>query len=216
MSPDQRETLLVLALAFVQTRDRLDVLDDARVDRLMACQARARKLLSGREAFVLFDQDRFSPGRTVAENILNAKRRFDRKSTWKLLAERMEAAIRAAGLRDDLIRLGLGAPAGSGGSNLSANARRRTALVRAMLKRPRLLILDGIAASADPADLALRAAIRNELPEAAIIFATTDGSPSDADLAIKIDDDGNVRAEAVDPPGDTDNRADETRGRQAP
>jgi ABC-type transport system involved in cytochrome bd biosynthesis fused ATPase/permease subunit len=133
-----------------------------------------------------------------------------------LLAERMEAAIRAAGLRDDLIRLGLGAPAGSGGSNLSANARRRTALVRAMLKRPRLLILDGIAASADPADLALRAAIRNELPEAAIVFATTDGATGDADLAIKIDDDGNVRAEAVDPPGDTDSRDDETRGRQAP
>jgi len=216
MSPDQRETLLVLAMAFVQTRDRIDVLDDARIARLMACQARARKLLSAREGFVLFDQDRFSPGRTVAENILNAKRRFDRKSAWKLLAERMEAAIRVAGLRDDLIRLGLGAPAGSGGSNLSANARRRTALVRAMLKRPRLLILDGIAASAEPADLALRAAIRDELPEAAIVFATTDGTTGDADLTIRIDDAGNVRAEATGPPRDTDSRADETRGRQAP
>ena len=182
----------------------------------MVCQARARKLLSGREGFVLFDQDRFSPGRTVAENILNAKRRFDRKSAWKLLGERMEAAIRAAGLRDDLIRLGLGAPAGSGGSNLSANARRRTALVRALLKRPRLLILDGIAASAEPADIALRAMIRNELPEAAIVFASTDGANGDADLAVKIDDSGNVHAKAADPSHGQDNRADETRGRQAP
>ncbi|NIP76591.1 MAG: hypothetical protein GTN90_11650, partial [Xanthomonadales bacterium] len=34
---DQRETLLTLAFGFVQTRDRLDVLDQDRIDRLMAC-----------------------------------------------------------------------------------------------------------------------------------------------------------------------------------
>jgi putative ABC transport system ATP-binding protein len=216
MNPDQRETLLVLALAFVQTRDRLDVLDDARIARLMACQARAREALSGRDGFVFFDQDRFSPGRTVAENILNAKRRFDRKSAWKLLAERMEAAIRAGGLRDDLIRLGLRAPAGSGGSNLSATARRRMALVRALLKRPGLLILDGIAGSADPADIALRAIVRTELPDATIIFAATDGVAEDADLTVEIDANGSVRYDSVAPSRDHGGRADETRGRQAP
>ncbi|MFQ5566163.1 MAG: ABC transporter transmembrane domain-containing protein [Paracoccaceae bacterium] len=212
-SPDQHETLLALALAFVQVRDRLDVLDDARIARLMACQAKAREVLSGRDDFVFFDQDRFSPGRTVAENILNAKRRFDRKSAWKLLAERMEAAIRSGGLRDELIGLGLAAPAGSGGSNLSATARRRIALVRALLKRPGLLILDGIAAGAAPADIALRAVIRAELPDATIIFAADDGSAEDTDLAVEIDEDGSVRTEAAAPP--RGGRANETGGRQA-
>ena len=216
MKPDQRETLLTLALAFVQTRDRLDVLDDARIARLMACQARARKALSGRDGFVFFDQDRFNPGRTVAENILNAKRRFDRKSAWKLLAERMEAAIRAGGLRDDLIRLGLGAPAGSGGSNLSATARRRTALVRALLKRPGLLILDGLAASAAPADIALRAVIRAELPDATIIFAAADEVAGDVELTVEIDEGGSARTESAAPSRDNGGRADETRGRQTP
>ena len=217
MTPDQRETLLVLALAFVQTRDRLDVIDDARIERLMQCQARAREVLSGREGFVFFDQARFSPGRTVAENILNAKRRFDRKSAWKLLAERMETAIRTAGLRDDLIRLGLGAPVGSGGSNLSAAARRRTALVRALLKRPGLLIIDGIAGSADPADKELRATIRAELPDSTIVFAATDaGVVEEADLAIKIDAGGSAHSEAVDTSHDQSSRADQRRGRQTP
>jgi putative ABC transport system ATP-binding protein len=199
MGPEERETVQVLALTFTQTRDRLDVIDDARIARLMACQARARKFLSGRDDFVFFDQDRFSPGRTVAENIINAKRRFDRKSAWKLLGERMEAAIRSAGLRDDLIRLGLAAPAGNAGSNLSATARRRTALVRALLKRPKLLILDGIAGGNDPGDIALRAMIRTELPDAAIIFATTDGVAGDTDLMVKIDEGGSVRSELAGP-----------------
>ena len=193
MEQDQRDTLVVLALSFIQTRDRLDVLDDARIRRLMECQARARKMLSGRDDFVSFDQERFSPGRSVAENIINAKRRFDRKSAWKMLAERIEEAIRSAGLRDDLIRLGLGAPAGSGGSNLSATARRRAALVRALLKRPPVLILDGIASGSDPADAALRETIRRELPESTIIFAAVDGAAEDADTVIRIDASGNAR-----------------------
>jgi len=166
----------------------------------MECQAQARKLLSGREGFVFFDEDRFSAGRTIAENILNAKRRFDRKSAWKVLAEHMEEAIRAAGLRDDLIRLGLGAPAGNGGSNLSATARRRTALIRALLKRPRLLILDGIAGGSDPTDVALRQLIRAELPEAALVFASTDDVTEDTDTRVVIGNDGSARVEAVERP----------------
>ncbi|HSF93601.1 MAG TPA: ABC transporter transmembrane domain-containing protein [Thermohalobaculum sp.] len=191
---EQRETLLSFALAFIPTRDRLDVLDDDRIARLLSCQAKARKILVGREDFVTFDQDRFSPARTIAENILNAKRRFDRKSAWRTLDEKMEAAIRTAGLRDDLIRLGLGAFVGTGGSNLSATARRRVALARAMLKQPRVILLDGVAGSALPADVALREAIRKDLPEAALVYAAAaPDAASDADAIVMIDANGTVR-----------------------
>lgn len=196
LAPEHRETLLALALSYIQTRDRLDVLSDNAIARLMQCQAKARKMLSDRADFVLFDQDRFSPARTMAENIINAKRRFDRKSAWKLLDERMEAAILSAGLRDDLIRLGLSAQLGSGGGNLSATARRRVALARALLKRPRLMILDGVAGSANPADTALRAAIRSELPDAMIVFAAASAEAGEgADLLVRVDSGGAVQCE---------------------
>jgi putative ABC transport system ATP-binding protein len=215
MKPEQRETLLVLALAFVQTRDRLDVLDEGRIDRLMAAQLRARAHLQGRAGFVFFDEDRFNPGRSVAENILNAKLRHDRKAAWKQLAERMEAAIRAAGLRDELIRLGLGTQAGSGGANLSATARRRVALVRALLKRPQLVILDGVASGGGAGDRALRAVVRDELPQAAFVFAADDPAIDDADLRVEIDAGGSVRYELLAAAPDR-GRADGTTGREAP
>lgn len=200
LRPDQRETLLGLALSYVQARDRLDVLSDNAIARLMQCQAKARKLLAGRPEFVSFDEDRFSPARTVAENIINAKRRFDRKSAWKLLDERMEAAILAAGLRDDLIRLGLTAQVGTGGSNLSATARRRVALGRALLKRPQLLILDGIAGSSAQSDVTLRAAVREYLPESMIVFAAANAEAgAQADLMVTIDAGGTARSERVRP-----------------
>ncbi|HUF87713.1 MAG TPA: ABC transporter ATP-binding protein/permease [Thermohalobaculum sp.] len=211
IKPEQRETLLVLAMAFVQTRDRLDVLDEGRMARLTAVQGRVRKHLEGREGFVFFDEERFNPGRSVAENILNAKRRHDRKAAWKLLAERMEAAIRAAGLRDDLVRLGLGTPAGSGGGNLSATARRRVALVRALLKRPQLVILDGVASGGGEGDRALRAVVRDELPDAAFVFAADDPAVDDADLKVEIESNGSVHCETLGAP--PDRAADGTTGR---
>ncbi len=212
IKPEQRETLLALALAFVETRDRLDVLDEKRIERLMAAQARAREHLAGRDDVVFFDEERFNPGRSVAENVLNAKRRHDRKAAWKMLAERMEAAIRAAGLRDELIRLGLDAPAGSGGSNLSATARRRVALVRALLKRPQLMILDGVASGAGEPDRGLRAVVREEQPEAAFVFAADDTSIDDADTRVEIEPNGTVQQEPVAPPPEQ-RRADGTTGR---
>ncbi len=216
VTDEQRETLLALALGYVQTRDRLDVVDETRISSLMDCQKRARSHLQGKPGFVCFDEPRFNPGRSIAENILNAMRRFDRKSAWKLLGERMEAAIRSAGLRDDLIRLGLGAPAGSGGSNLSATARRRLALARAMLKRPSLVVLDGVAGGRSPADVALRESIRSELPEATLVVAVEHADDADADCAIEIDDDGVAHLrQPCRPAGDAGRAAGERKRRQA-
>ncbi len=214
---EQRESLLVLALAFVETRDRLDVLDEGRKARLMEAQAKARRHLAGpegrpRDDFVFFDEDRFNPGRPVAENILNAKRRHDRKAAWRTLTNRMEGAIRAAGLRQELVRLGLDAPAGSGGSNLSATARRRVALVRALLKRPSVLVLDGVAAGNGESDRGLRALVREELPGAIFVFAADDASIDDADLRVEIDSGGTVKYDSMRGP-DEDGRADGTTGR---
>ena len=203
LSGEQRKLLLTLAFAFVPTRDRLDVLDDDRIARLLACRARARELLRGREDFVGFDEDRFSPARRIADNILHGQRRYDRRSQWKKLEDMMERAIEAAGLRDDLIRLGLRARFGSGGG-LSTTSRRRVALVRALIKRPTLLVLDGIAGADTDADATLRSSIRDELPEATILYAALEeGAARGADMIARIAENGSVRCEDVaDLPGD--------------
>ena len=195
LSAEQRKLLLTLAFAFVPTRDRLDVLDEGRTARLLACRAKARELLQGREDFVGFDEDRFSPARRIADNILHGQRRYDRKSQWKKLEDMMERAIEAAGLRDDLIRLGLDAAIGSGGG-LSTTSRRRVALVRALIKRPRLLVLDGIAGADTAADAGLRRAVRDELPEATVLYAALEeGATRDADTVARIAENGFVTSE---------------------
>lgn len=192
LATDQRQRLIALAFGFVPTRDRLDVLSAEVKEELLACRAKARVLLQDLDEFVSFDEERFSPGRRVADNILHGQRRYDRKSAWKRLEEMMEAALSEANLRDDLIRLGLSAQLGSG-SGLSSTARRRIALVRGIIKRPTLLILDSIGGADSASDAALRAGVRETLPEATIIYAAAeDGAAGGADLVMSISDDGNV------------------------
>ncbi|HUF55400.1 MAG TPA: ABC transporter transmembrane domain-containing protein [Thermohalobaculum sp.] len=193
MKSDQRAMLLSLAAVYVDQRDRLDVLGPARIERVLACREKARRMLAEREDFVAFDEERVSPAETVAENIVNAKRRFDRRAAWRKLDERLEQAIRTAGLRGELMSLGLDAPVGAGGSALSSVDRRRTGLARALMKRPSLIVLDGVAAGPGTEDVTLRATVRELLPDAIILLAAADGAvAAEADRVLVIGDDGGV------------------------
>ncbi|MEM9139486.1 MAG: hypothetical protein AAGB15_06610, partial [Pseudomonadota bacterium] len=189
-----------LALAYVDNRDQLDVLEQAEIDKILACRGRARTLLEGRDDFVTFDEPEFSPARTVAANIIHGNRRYDRRAGWKTLDKMLSDAIDEAGLRDDLIALGLGRPLSSGGG-LSTSVRRRIGLIRAMVKRPSVLVLDGVAGSDNAVDAALRTAIRADLPEATVLYAAAEGgATTGADLVITIADNGEaVCAEAENP-----------------
>jgi putative ABC transport system ATP-binding protein len=195
LSADQRRCLLGLAFGFVQVRDRMDVLGEERVQRLLACREKARAVLRGRDDFVGYDEDRFSPARSIAGNILHGQRRFDRKTQWKRLDDMMQQAIAEAGLREDLIRLGLGAhPAATG--DISSTARRRIGLVRGLIKRPRLIVLDGIGGSDAEADARLRSSVRAEAPEATILYAALEpGAAEGADIVARIAPDGAVACE---------------------
>ncbi len=204
LGDEQRRLLLTLAFSFVPVRDRLDVLDGDRIARLLACRAKARALLRGRADFVGFDEERFIPARRVADNILHGQRRYDRKTQWKKLEELIEKTIEETGLRDDLIRLGLSTHLGSG-SGLSTTSRRRISLVRALIKRPVLLVLDGMAGTDTPGDAALRRAVRAELPEATILYAALEaGAVTGAEKVARITETGAVTYEDV---ADTDDPA---------
>ncbi|MEM9100219.1 MAG: ABC transporter transmembrane domain-containing protein [Pseudomonadota bacterium] len=185
--------LAALALKFVLRRDRLDVLSEERMADLLACRARAMPLSADDPSFVGFDEARFNPSRTIADNLLMGARRIERKSQWKTLDAEMEMALMMAGLRFRILSMGLDRPAGPGGGNLSTSMKRRVALVRAVIKRPQILVLDGIAGGEGEADRELRQKVRAELPEATILYAAaSEGATEGADRVLALDDTGRL------------------------
>jgi ATP-binding cassette subfamily B protein len=77
-----------------------------------------------------------------------------------------------------------------GGSNVSGGQRQRLCIARALLRRPKILILDDSTSAVDTAtDAKLREAMRSEMPETTkLIIAQRIGSVKDADRIIVMDD----------------------------
>ena len=144
LNPVQAGELIGLAFRLIPARHRLAEIDDERAQRFVAGREIIRKRLAelnGR--YALFDPEHYIKPLKVEENILFGKPRLDRRGA----ADRVEAFIRNAlaelGVREPIARAGLDYHVGVGGSRLSPVQRRRVGLVRALLKRPRITLLDG-------------------------------------------------------------------------
>lgn len=77
-----------------------------------------------------------------------------------------------------------------GGSNVSGGQKQRLCIARALLKRPKILILDDSTSAVDTAtDSRIREALRNEMPDTTkLIIAQRIASVQDADRIIIMDD----------------------------
>lgn len=191
---DARRILLSFALAFVPVRDRLDAVDDEIEAELLAARARALEETRDSADFVAFGEERYSPALSLSENLLDGKRRYDRRSAWRRFDGFLEEAIERRGLRPGITEVGLSAPLTAGGGGLSAASRRRAALVRALLKQPQTLILDGVAGGGGDEDTRLREAIRGEMSGRTLVLAVNDVDAARlCDHLIRIGADGSTK-----------------------
>ena len=106
--------------------------------------------------------------------------------------EEIEAACDAACASEFIRRLpaGLDTDLGQGGVNVSGGQKQRLCIARAILKKPKVLILDDSTSAVDTAtDAKIRAAFREQLPDTTkIIIAQRIISVMDADLIVVMDD----------------------------
>ena len=120
---------------------------------------------------------------TIRENLLWGDANATEEQLW--------AACRAACADEFLERMpeGLDTDLGQGGVNVSGGQKQRLCIARAILKRPKVLILDDSTSAVDTAtDAKIRAAFANELKDTTkIIIAQRVASVMDADLILVMD-----------------------------
>jgi len=120
---------------------------------------------------------------TIRENLLWGSPEATEEQLW--------AACRAACADEFLERMpdGLDADLGQGGVNVSGGQKQRLCIARAILKQPKVLILDDSTSAVDTAtDAKIRSAFAHELKDATkLIIAQRVASVRDADLILVMD-----------------------------
>ena len=106
--------------------------------------------------------------------------------------QEMEEACRMACADEFISRMpdGYDTHIEQGGTNVSGGQKQRLCIARAILRRPRVLILDDSTSAVDTAtDARIRAALRQALPGSTkLIIAQRISSVMDADLIVVLDD----------------------------
>ena len=129
---------------------------------------------------------------TIRENLLWGDPNASEEQLW--------AACRAACADEFLERMpeGLDSDLGQGGVNVSGGQKQRLCIARAILKRPKVLILDDSTSAVDTAtDAKIRSVFANELKDATkLIIAQRVASVRDADLILVMDG-GRVAAQGT-------------------
>lgn len=178
-----RMKLMGLAFKLVPARHRLGVMTDALRDEIIVAR---KQFLDGvvkdSDSFVAFDPDVYLPPLTIEDNLLFGRARVDRRDARRRIDDVIRTIVEETGLRHPIIYAGFGYHVGVSGSRLSANQRRRIALVRGLLKNAKITILDDIATGLTEEDKTLRDALRDFLSGKTFLYGT-----SNAEIAAEFD-----------------------------
>jgi putative ABC transport system ATP-binding protein len=145
LSRDDTTRLLSLPLAYIEPRHRLGLLGDPLKDRLVAARAQVREMLEERtDAGVEFyDSERVTPAAPLKDNLLFGRVSYSVANAQGRVTEAITSVITELDLREAVEGIGLEHRVGPAGRLLTAQQRASVNLVRCLVKRPDLLVIDG-------------------------------------------------------------------------
>ncbi len=151
--PKDREALLRLALRIIPGRHKMVVVPAALRRRILQARPLFRSYCQQRspDAFFYYRTHEYLSSRTLLENILFGRLKEDSSWAWEKITEAVLELLHEENLYDFVLEIGLNFNVGSKGDRLSGGQKQKLGIARALLKKPKVLIMDEATASLDMA-----------------------------------------------------------------
>ena len=152
MSAADRALLLSLPFRVIPAQHRLGVIGGDMQHRLLEARAIFAADLPDalRDSVEFFDPGRYNAAASLQDNILFGKVVYGKAEAAARIGSLISATLDDLGLRGSVLEAGLAFEVGVGGGRLSSAQRQKLAIVRAMLKKPDLLIFSEATSALDP------------------------------------------------------------------
>ncbi|WP_262296329.1 ABC transporter ATP-binding protein/permease [Microvirga sesbaniae] len=142
---EDRTRLLALPLAYVEARHRLGLLDGQLTTRIVEARALVREVLekAGSDGVEFLDPERYCAAAPLRDNLLFGRVSYQVANARARVAEAIAAVVRELDLLEGIERIGLDYQVGTAGRLLSPQERASVNLVRCLVKRPDIMVIDG-------------------------------------------------------------------------
>lgn len=192
--------LVALALRYVEARHRLGVIDPAMRDAVIGVRAPLREAIEaaapGSVAF--YDADAFNGAASLQDNILFGRVAFGVAGAGETIQRLIAQVLDDLGLRTAVLGAGLSFDVGAAGRRLSPSQRQKIALLRALIKRPDLLVVNqGLAVLDGAAQADIRARVLAMRQGQGVIWTLPKDDPADGFTRIIAFENGRVARDAL-------------------
>ncbi|MEX3009633.1 ABC transporter transmembrane domain-containing protein [Hoeflea sp. TYP-13] len=138
------EAMLGLAFDYCEAQTRFGLVDEGLQERLLTARNKLQEAVKQQDgdAIAFHDPERFNSSLTVLDNILFGRIDARRIGARERVLKSIKALIESCGVSDTVFSIGLSFDIGTGGRNLSTNQAQKLKLVRALLKKPDIVILN--------------------------------------------------------------------------
>ncbi|HWU01047.1 MAG TPA: ABC transporter transmembrane domain-containing protein [Terriglobales bacterium] len=153
ITPADRRRLIGATFPYIEARHRLNLIDAAMEQRLLKARRTVAETLPAelRQRIDFYDPERYNAAASVQDNLLFGRLVYGQAQAHVKIGKLISEVIDNLNLRAQVMQVGLDFNVGSGGKKLSTQQRQKVALLRALIKQPRFLVLNNSLALFDHA-----------------------------------------------------------------